>query len=346
MAGIQKCPGINCSLRYHNNRGTAGTDFYRLGSFCYRVSETPLLQAREVAMLILMDRLTDKPDWHEKIFNRTIVEEWKEEALSQPEQPLWDKIIACKNIVKPKFQRILTERAFDYCIDELKAKAAHFKQTGLVLTMNSNQNMMVKSDTAVSGELRRELQAAFEKLSRDQAADPDYNPDTAYIVQDMVHPSMYPFVYGKSIFIQDEVVGVQDAIEKWAGKGEVSKDSPYAEPEQDPDATRGQDNLQHVQDRYWSKKYQWLPANLAFNDDGTVRFTSYINNLHPKRYPEIYRAIEKLIDVVIPAWELVLSGRAVTASSTVETAGTSGTEDKIGAGQAQQRFRHIPPPRE
>lgn len=45
-----------------------------------------------------------------------------------------------------------------------------------------------------------------------------------------------------------------------------------------------------------------------------MRFTSYINNLHPKKYAETYRLIEKLIDTAIPAWEQVLSGRAVGSS--------------------------------
>ncbi len=64
-------------------------------------------------------------------------------------------------------------------------------------------------------------------------------------------------------------------------------------------------------DAYWSRTYQWLPANLAFQDDGTVRLTSYINNLHPKKHPEIYRLVEKLIDTAIPAWDAVLTSAPI-----------------------------------
>lgn len=59
---------------------------------------------------------------------------------------------------------------------------------------------------------------------------------------------------------------------------------------------------------FWSETYQWLPANLAFDEGGSVKFTSYVNNLHPKKYPEIYKAIEQLIDISIPAWDHVLHG--------------------------------------
>lgn len=65
---------------------------------------------------------------------------------------------------------------------------------------------------------------------------------------------------------------------------------------------------------YWSQTYQWLPANLAFQDDGSVRFTSYINNLHPKKHSDIYRLVEKLIDTAMPAWERVLSSSPVDES--------------------------------
>jgi Protein of unknown function (DUF4246) len=62
-----------------------------------------------------------------------------------------------------------------------------------------------------------------------------------------------------------------------------------------------------VPPEYWSSKYQWLPANLAFQEDGTVKFTSYINNLHPRKYPEIYLTIERLVDTAIPAWDQCLA---------------------------------------
>ena len=101
-------------------------------------------------------------------------------------------------------------------------------------------------------------------------------------------------------------MGVTDAIDKWSGKGEMVPTT-----EGDQSAPRGQRPSIHgdyINRTYWSRTYQWLPANLAFRDDGTVRFTSYINNLHPKKHPEIYRLVEKLVDTAIPAWERVLSG--------------------------------------
>ena len=107
-------------------------------------------------------------------------------------------------------------------------------------------------------------------------------------------------------------MGVTDAVDKWSGKGEIV---PKTEGDQlTGPGRRAFPNGDYINRSYWSQTYQWLPANLAFQDDGTVRFTSYINNLHPKKHPEIYRLVEKLIDTAMPAWERVISSTPIDES--------------------------------
>lgn len=171
---------------------------------------------------------------------------------------------------------------------------------------------MAKSDVLVGPDLKAELVAAFDRLRADQAADVDWHPRSNDMVQDIVHPSLYPLVWGQSSFLQDEVVGTTDAVTKWAGKGELT-------PEQGDDAAapsaRQARNDTEVGPQYWSSHYQWLPANLAFQDDGTTKFTSYINNLHPNKYGGVYRTIEKLVDRALPAWEQCIADIKPGASS-------------------------------
>jgi hypothetical protein len=50
----------------------------------------------------------------------------------------------------------------------------------------------------VSDELRQGLKDAFEKLRAEQGDEPDWHPWADEQVQDLVHPSMYSFVYGKT----------------------------------------------------------------------------------------------------------------------------------------------------
>lgn len=163
---------------------------------------------------------------------------------------------------------------------------------------------MVKSDVLVKRELQESLKQAFQKLKDEQADSPDWHPNSGDMVQDLVHPSLYPLVYNRSKVLQDEVVGVGDAVEKWTGKGHVLK----------TDEVEDSDNQRHsvglggsdVPHSYWSSKFQWLPSNASFQDDGSVKLTSYINNLHPTKHPEIYDVVEKLIETALPAWDQCL----------------------------------------
>jgi hypothetical protein len=109
---------------------------------------------------------------------------------------------------------------------------------------------------------------------------------------------MYPLIYGRSRVLIDEVVGVGDAIYRWAGKGEI-----IPHPGSDPRPRVDPSML--VPLHLWSDTYQWLPANVSFVDGG-VRFTSYVNNLHPVKYLDIYHTIQRLIETALPLWDQCL----------------------------------------
>jgi hypothetical protein len=160
---------------------------------------------------------------------------------------------------------------------------------------------VAKSDTLVTKELHEALRAAFDTLKVDHTVSPDWHPNSDDMVQDLVHPSMYPFVYDRTGAHQEECVGLQDA-----GTGKtVPKDDWQCDPVRDRFSygVGGGD----VPPQYWSQTYQWLPANVAFQDDGSVKFTSYINNLHPQKYASIYRTIEKMIETSLPMWDQCLA---------------------------------------
>lgn len=183
-------------------------------------------------------------------------------------------------------------------LGELRKKAEYFEKTGLIPTLDVGPSV-VKSDTIVPQDLHEEIRRAFDTLREDQSVNPDWHPGTNEQVRNLVHPSMYPLVYNVTKVIQDEVVGVDDAIEKWSGKGEIITAAIKEEAPAQGFRRYGNDGAQNT----WSHKFQWLPSNLSFNDDGTVKFTSYINGLHPGKYPQIYRTLEKLVAKAIPAWD-------------------------------------------
>jgi hypothetical protein len=326
-------PGLGLPLR---NWEWQGYKFYPIGSHhnCYG-SETEVIPVRELAMMDVMEKLTDKVDWHKKVFDDDIVSKWRKEALAIPDEHFWHLAIDAKtqhwthdgdrlefhdDRQSCKLENILDEPTFDtvryfcfpiifstnplQCVQELRSKAKYFEQSGIIPSLDACASV-AKSDTLVTSELHDSLREAFDKLKSDHAASPDWHPNSNSMVQDLVHPSLYPLVYGRSCGFREEQVGVADAIECWAGKGEVIA-------QQGLEETTPQNRHRYtvggldVPPEYWSNQYQWLPANLAFQNDGSVKFTSYINNLHPTRYPDIYRTIEKLVETSIPMWDQCL----------------------------------------
>ncbi|KNG48598.1 putative glucose dehydrogenase [Stemphylium lycopersici] len=65
------------------------------------------------------------------------------------------------------------------------------------------------------------LQVAFHRLKADHPASPYWHSNFNSMTQDLVHPSMYPLVYGRTLGFQAEQVGVTDAVKHWAGKSNV-----------------------------------------------------------------------------------------------------------------------------
>ncbi|KAI6390891.1 hypothetical protein MCOR23_009299 [Pyricularia oryzae] len=291
-ASAHKYPGLHLPLRYlPQDDGGYAISIPKAGS-------GPRINpyfVREVAMMLIMEQLTDKQGWERKVFDQAIVDKWRKEALAIPDEQWWREIAQnAEDLEAPA--GIINESAFDYCIKELMEKAKYFSETGVIPGLDLAASV-AKSDTLIDEDLKLELRSAVQELKAHQASSPDWHPRSNDTVQDLVHPSLYPLVYGRSRVFGDEVVGIEDAVEKWAGKGEIIT------------AKKGEMktwDIEYDLREFWSDTYQWLPSNLSFQDDGSLRFTSYINNLHPKRYAGIYRTLEKLIAKALPLWEQCL----------------------------------------
>jgi hypothetical protein len=87
-SAMHEYPGLGLPLRY---TGTQNDDFYPIGAHeACEGATSDLLPVREVAMMNIMEQLTDKHNWHEKVFDYSIVSKWREEALKIPDEELWD----------------------------------------------------------------------------------------------------------------------------------------------------------------------------------------------------------------------------------------------------------------
>lgn len=195
-------------------------------------AQEPRLTAREISMLRLMNALTDKPRWNEKIFQADIVARWREEALKLP---------------------LISEAAWEWCLLELRDKAKYFEKNGFVLTLDTGSRC-AKSDTLIDDFLRSELCEAVKPLL--EREERDWHPSSHDQVLNLVHPSLFPLVYGRTLVTESGIVGLDNFVEVF-GKGKV------LQPDQKV-SSRGNSDYGNPPDlRAWSNKFQWLPCEVS-----------------------------------------------------------------------------------
>jgi Protein of unknown function (DUF4246) len=146
-----------------------------------------------------------------------------------------------------------------WCIDELRYKAKIFEETGAVSVYNGD---VVKSDTAVSDSLKAALREAVTALEDIPAREKDWHPGSDEKVLDLVHPSLFPLVYGRSRVLPDSLVGLDDCIRR-CGEGE-----PVPVPS-------NKDTNQREEPGSYSKQFQWLPCEVDVSGPGAKSVLSF-----------------------------------------------------------------------
>ncbi|KAG7091946.1 hypothetical protein E1B28_008336 [Marasmius oreades] len=195
---------------------------------------------------------------------------------------------------------------FDFCIQELRDKASLFSKTGRVSVLDT-EAAIVKSDSAIPPSLQAALKAAVQPLENVPDRQKDWHPGSNEKVLDLVHPSLYPLMYGKSFVLPYGRVNLQDCIQSCGQGIVIPKPHCPAEPYLLNSYSREIHDLLPRKPIDWSHKYQWLPCEVAFRDSDEVEITSYINNLHPVHHKELYGILEKIIARTIPLWNDTLS---------------------------------------
>ena len=138
-----------------------------------------------------------------------------------------------------------------------------------------------KTDTLIPTHLRKKLLAAVIPLEAVPDSKRDWHPGSGGFVLNLVHPNLYPIVYGRTM---GRVPGSDTA---------TILESP--EPE-------------GVDPKFVSKRFQWIPSDFSVDNHGKVTLTSpYINNVHPTHQKELYSVIPEILQHALPMFERVLS---------------------------------------
>ncbi|XHF98624.1 hypothetical protein AWENTII_002171 [Aspergillus wentii] len=235
----------------------------------------------EIRMMQIMNSITDKPEWYEKVFNERIVKKWREELTASDVD--------------------LTSGMIDWIFEELKYKSSPFQQTGMVTAFDAD---VVKSDSAIPEELRLALMSAVRPLEEVPEEEKDYHPFSDEKVVDLVHPSLFPLVYGRSRMLKDKITTLERFME-YPGKGDVVPIPPEKETRVDGFHRQLRDTPGR---NPFSQRFQWLPCDVELNKDSNdCRIVSYINNLHPHKNGGLYDIIQQIITRTIPLWNATLT---------------------------------------
>ena len=212
-------------------------------------------------MIELMNRLSDKMDWEKKIFNVEITAKWKAEALATPNTDMSEKMVdwvssdypilihSITRVYRSSFSTLTVYFWYNdkQCIAELKHKAELLRETQCVEVLSG----VFKSDTIVPEALKTHLKAAISPLENIPDREKDWHPGSEEMVLDLVHPSLYPLVYGQTRILFDGIVGLDDCMKR-CGDGRVLS-VPAEEQLEQGDPYWERNNA-------WSQKYQWLPS--------------------------------------------------------------------------------------
>ncbi|KAH8824007.1 hypothetical protein DL96DRAFT_1616083 [Flagelloscypha sp. PMI_526] len=211
----------------------------------------------ESKMVDLSWTLRQKHDWQVKIKNEEITAKWRAEALASEDGPDHEK---------------LTERMVDYTLQELHSYAKLADPTTGIT--HACDDVVFWSKSLVPDDLKASLLIHVKQLEDVPEDEKDWHPGSNNQVLDLVHPSLYPIVYGRTYARRD-------------GKSQIIEPPPDA----------------HT---FTSADFCWMPSDFAIAKDGTARLSSpYINNIHPSNTP-LMDTLEKLVTVFVPMWEHVL----------------------------------------
>jgi hypothetical protein len=159
-------------------------------------------------------------------------------------------------------ERDITEEMLDWVIEELKYKAGIFKATGAVSVYNGD---VVKSDTAIPQSLKESLRAAVKPLEDIPEIHIDYHPGSDNKVIDLVHPSLFPLIYGRSRVLEDNAIGLKDCFQM-IGKGKTIEMPP------EDQIRRGQGSGRRFygldSSAEYSRNFQWLPCEVEISTEG------------------------------------------------------------------------------
>ena len=152
----------------------------------------------------------------------------------------------------------------DWCLDELRYKASLIPEGHAPPPIVVFNGDVVKSDTALPLEFKSALQTAVNAFEAQIPENlKDWHPGSDRKVWDLVHPSLFPLVYGRTrVLGNGETTDLTDCVER-CGQGEILHHAIAAI--EGPKPTFGSEDV----------KFQWLPCEVDISQDTAKCATTF-----------------------------------------------------------------------
>ncbi|KAF9972722.1 hypothetical protein BGZ73_004149 [Actinomortierella ambigua] len=255
----------------------------------------PPIMLPELVMMAASNAIREKPEWWRKLADPTIAARWKEEIVAES-----------RTRSDGNDGAVLRDAQVEYVFQELQWHAQHRQKQldqGIEAPIEYAIDNTRRSDHLIPQDLKQRFLACVDKLMNIPECDKDWHPGSNNQVLDIVHPSLFCFVAGRTRVTKQDAIPALNFI----GRGDVANEMPEIE-----DAG----NIGNIGKYYYSKKYHWLPTDFEVSGEGKVNIKSYINNLHPLEHKEMYPVLGEIFEKFLPMFEQVL-GDMLTIQSRV-----------------------------
>ncbi|KAF9064500.1 hypothetical protein BDP27DRAFT_1333470 [Rhodocollybia butyracea] len=272
------------------------------------VSKSELKKPTDKNLAKFCAAVRDKKDWQTKVLDEKIVLKWVIEAeLAAPDsQVLEGDALEAVSELRRSVRAI---RDSDWKI-LLNVRAGsplqHFDETGLETDLKKtlkyargskyglrepelkeNRLGVFVSDDLVPRALHQELIRQLDALAAKEPR--DFHPGSFGKVQDLIHPSLYPYIAGITCTSSSDI-------------------------KLPPVGTDGKfhTKISNLHTQEMTSLFAWIPSVFKLSPDGTdVHIDSYINGLGMrKEYPGLFRVIEKMFLLVLPHFEKTMKASA------------------------------------
>ncbi|KAG8891580.1 hypothetical protein FRC00_013468 [Tulasnella sp. 408] len=268
-------------------------DFYDLN---VQELSTKAVALVDLRMGELSYALRSKTEWWTKFKKPEIRAKWEKEALEHEIQGARLTKAEVKSVDAFVTGEViaLTGTSLRYVLDELQGYEK-MRDTTTGIQQSCFQGIY-ESDSLISDELRNRLINAVKVLEDIPDHKKDWHPRSNKQVLDLVHPSLYCIVYGRTLAFP-------------AGSDPANRTSADLKKLQNPHvAAIAKAGPKPVYERWsYSKEFCWMPTDFDIPVGGQpAKALSYINNIDPD-LKELYSVVEGVVGRFSLMWDRVLT---------------------------------------